>query len=798
MVTFEHKGSIKNRLTGIIMLVTFFTGTIGYGSFVYWYMNDQQSRSLHLAKTVGLVLGQDVAKLVLLNKISAAADITSKLKSFPDLNTMVLHKLDGEAIFQYSKDNSSFTVTPLPLPSQREFKITGNTIKLYIDAQYQDTPLGYIQLNIQVVTIWDVIQQNIKTLVLILLLMFFLSYLMALVFSRRFTQPILNLVSFLEKIDLIDSLKQRISTKEDNEFGKLYAEVNTMLERMESSQQAQKIAATAFETQSGMTITNADQKILQVNNAFTNITGYTSEDVIGKTPAVLNSGRHDETFYKKMYASLEKYHYWSGEIYNRHKDGTVFPEYLTIQAVLDNHEKTIYYVASFIDLTFQKEAEEKVAYLTQYDSLTGLPNKELLLKNIQQYLDESRQKGWGALVCFDIQDFKMINDAYGHSSGDMLLEQIASRVKNHFKISDLIGRIAGDEFAIWFNFLDTDKEKASMQCETFVQDLLTILRQAFTLNDQTIHPILYAGIALYDENNTDADELLKQADGALHLAKKKQDKNLAFFDEDAEKMLLTHFHIHSELLSAVEEEQFELYYQLQYNSQHQVYGAEALIRWNHPEKNIVSPDNFISIAEKTGLILPIGLWIVETACKQLTLWQKDPKTSHWVLAINISAKQFNQKEFVPQIEEIMNKYTIEMGRLKFELTESILVDNIDTVIKKMEQLQRLGVQISLDDFGTGYSSLQYLKSLPIDQVKIDQSFIKGMHTHRIDIAIIKSVLLLAEALQIEVIAEGVETKEHYELLKELGCTLFQGYYFSRPQKINAIEYTKQVSLLQER
>ncbi len=769
------------------MLVTFLSGIVGYSSFVYWYMNDQQNRSLHLAKTVGLVLGQDVAKLILLNKISAAADITSKLKSFPDLNTMVLHKLDGETIFQYSKQNISFDVTPLPDKTQREPKITENTMKLYIDAIYQDTPLGQIQLNIQIMTIWDVAKQNINMLILILLFMFMLSYLLAIIFSNRFTKPIVNLVSFLEKIDLIDSLKYRVTTKEENEFGKLYAEVNTMLERMESSQQAQKIAATAFETQSGMTITDADQNILQINKAFTDITGYTSEDAIGKTPFILNSGRHDENFYKNMYESLSKYHYWSGEIYNRHKDGTVYPEHLTIQAVLDDNENTIYYVASFLDLTFQKEAEAKVQYLKQYDSLTGLPNKELLIQNIQQYLDKNRQKGWGALFCFDIQDFKMINDAYGHTSGDLLLEEIASRLRYNFKANDMIGRIGGDEFAMWFNFLDSNKGNASAQCETLAQYLISILTEPFILlNDKTIHPIPYAGIALYNESDKNANELLKQANGALHLAKQKQDKNLAFFDKQAEKMLRTHLDIHSQLLLAIKEEQFELFYQLQYDNNSQIYGAEALVRWKHPEQGIISPNDFIPVAEKTGLILSIGSWIIETACKQLILWQNDPKTINWVLAINISVKQFNQKKFVEQLKETLDKYNIRTGTLKLELTETILVENINTVIEKMEQLKKLGIQIALDDFGTGYSSLQYLKILPVDQVKIDQSFVQNMYSNKIDIAIIKSVLLLGEALNIEVVSEGVETKEQYTLLKELGCKLFQGYYFSYPKKISDI------------
>ena len=785
----KHQGSIKKRLIGIILLVATLTSLVGYGSFVYWYMDDQQNRSLNLAETVGLVLGQDIAKLILLNEMSAAADITSKLKSFPDLNTMVLHKLNGKAIFQYSKKNTSFRVTPLPPESQRGFKIIGNTLKLYIDAKYQDTRLGYIQLNIQIKTIWDVIKHNIITLVMILLFMLLMSYLLAIFFAKQFTEPILKLVLFLEKIDFFDPLKQRIFTKEKNEYGKLYEEVNAMLERMESSQKAQKIAAVAFETQSGMTITDADQNILQINKAFTEITGYRPDEVIGKTPSILNSGQQSDEFYKNMYETLNKQHYWAGEIYNRRKNGTVFPEYLTIQAVLDNDENTIYYVASFVDLTLQKETEKKLQYLRHYDTLTGLANREMLIQNIQQHLDEDRQQGWGALICFDLQDFKMINDAYGHTVGDLLLQQITNRLRDSFKYSDMIGRVGGDEFAMWFSYIDGDKVNASVQCETVAQQLITILTQPFKLNDKTIHPIPYVGISLYNQDDKDANALLKQADGALHHVKQKQDRDLAFFDKHAEKMLKAHLDMHAQLLLAVEKKQFELFYQLQYDQNRKAYGAEALIRWNHPEKGMISPAEFIPIAERTGLILPIGLWVMRTACTQLTLWQKNPTTSGWTLAVNISAKQFNQEEFLEQTKKIIKECGIRRNSLKIELTESILVDNIDTVIQKMKQLQKLGIQISLDDFGTGYSSLRYLRNLPLNQVKIDRSFVGNMISNKNDVAIIKAVLLLGEAFELDVVAEGIETEEHFEFLKQLGCKFFQGYYFAYPQKISDIDKT---------
>ncbi len=785
----KYQGSIKKRLIEIILLVTSLTGLLGYGSFVYWYMDNQYDKSLNLAHTVGIVLSQNIAKLVLLNEVSAAVDITSQIKSFSTLDSMVLYKLDGKPIFQYAKDNRSFITEPLPEKSQRKSIVIDNILKLYIDAKYQDTHLGYVQLKFEIDTIWDVIKRDAEMLLFIFLFMFASSYLLAIFYAKQFTNPILTLVKFLEKIEFVDALKQRISTKEKNEYGKLYEEVNTMLDRIESSQQAQKIAAVAFETQSGMTITDADQKILQVNRAFTRITGYASEEAIGQTPAILKSGLQGEGFYKDMHMALEKRHYWNGEIYNRHKDGTIFPEYLTIQAVLDEEGNTIYYVASFIDLTLQKESEAKLQYLKQYDALTGLANRALLIQNIQQHLDSNKQYRWGVLICFNLKDFKMINDAYGHTSGDLLLQKITQRIQKEFNDSDLIARIGADEFAMWFSFIEEDKDKASIQSKILAEYLITVLTQPFSLDDKTINTMLYVGIALYNENDTEADTLLQHANGALHLAKQ-QDKNFAFFDEQAEKMALTHLDMYSQLLVAIEQKQFELLYQLQYNENSRIYGAEALIRWNHPEQGVISPLEFIPIAERTGLILPIGLWVIQSACKQLSLWQKDSVTSKWVVAVNISAKQFKQEKFVKQIEEEVKKSGIKPHGLKLELTESIVVEDLNEVTEKMTLLQRLGIQISLDDFGTGYSSLQYLKNLPINQVKIDQSFVRNMHANKSDIAIIKSVLLLGEALNIEVIAEGVETKEHYERLKQLGCKLFQGYYLARPQKISDIQPLK--------
>ena len=357
----QYKGSIKKRLIGIIVSITLLTGLIGYSSFLYWYINNQHDRALNLSKTIALILGQDVAKLFLLNNISAAADISDSLKSFSNLNSMVLYKLDGKAILQYSKNNKNFVADKFKnnMPN-KELSLNKNIIKINIDANYQDKKLGYIQLNFEVETLIDIIKKDIFVLISILVFTLILSYLMAIAYARKFTNPILDLVNFLEKVELTDSLNKRTKTEEDNEYGKLYDEINRMLERIESSHKILKIAAVTFETQNGITITDKDQKILLVNKAFSKITGYTSDEVVGLTPKILKSGMHDKEFYDEMRESLNNKHIWIGEINNKHKDGSILNEQLTIQTILDDNNDVLYYVASFLDITLQKEMESKL------------------------------------------------------------------------------------------------------------------------------------------------------------------------------------------------------------------------------------------------------------------------------------------------------------------------------------------------------------------------------------------------------------------------------------------------------
>lgn len=449
------------------MSVTLITSFTGYATFLYWYMNNQQNKTVELAQTVGLVLGQDIAKLVLLNDVSFASDITSKLKSFSTLESMVLYKLDEKPVFQYSKDNKSFTVNQLPSSKEIKYILNSNLLKLYINANYQDTHLGFIELNFKIDTIINVIKKDIKALIIILFFMFIVSYILAHLCAKDFTNPILNLVKFLEKIDLVDFIDKRVISNQKNEFGKLYDEVNLMLDRMESSYEAQKIAAVAFETQSGMTITDKNQKILKVNKAFEKITGYTQEEVIGKTPALLKSGLHDREFYFNLYKTLQKDGIWIGEIKNKHKNGNIYNEHLIIQSVLDFKNEPIYYIASFLDITKQKLIEEK---LTEREKLLIQQSKMAqmgeMLENIahqwRQPLSVITTTASGLKVQ---QEFSVLTN-------EELKESLDSIMKAAIHLSVTI-----DDFR---NFYKNDKEKKPFNLKNAVEKSITLLSSKFT------------------------------------------------------------------------------------------------------------------------------------------------------------------------------------------------------------------------------------------------------------------------------------------------------------------------------
>ena len=542
-----------------------------------------------------------------------------------------------------------------------------------------------------------------------------------------------------------------------------------------------RIAATTFEAQEGMTITNASGVILKVNRAFTDITGYRAEEVVGKSPRLLASGRHDKAFYAAMWAAIGRSGSWQGEIWNRRKSGDVYPEWLTITAVKADDGTTTHYVGTFADITLRKAAEDEIKHLAFYDPLTRLPNRRLLLDRLHQALATSaRSTHGGALLFIDLDNFKTLNDTLGHDKGDILLQQVAQRLATCVREGDTVARLGGDEFVVMLEDLSDNPLEAATQTETVGEKILATLNQTYRLAGHEHHSTPSIGVTLFSAHQSSVEELLKRADLAMYQAKAAGRNALRFFDPEMQAVVSARASLEADLRQGMAKGQFLLYYQAQVVGEGRLTGAEALLRWQHPSRGLVSPAEFIPLAEESGLILPLGHWVLETACAQLVAWADQPETARLKLAVNVSARQFRHPDFVDQVLAILDSSGADPQRLKLELTESLLLDDIEDIIDKMTTLKAQGVGFSLDDFGTGYSSLSYLKRLPLDQLKIDQSFVRDVFTDINDAAIAQAIIALSQTMGLSVIAEGVETEEQRDFLSRLGCQAYQGYLFGRP------------------
>ena len=549
-----------------------------------------------------------------------------------------------------------------------------------------------------------------------------------------------------------------------------------------------RLAAVIFESQEGMFVTDANSVIVRVNKAFTIITGYTAEEVIGQKPKILRSGRQDKAFYSSMWRSIFKTGAWEGEIWNRRKNGQVYPEHLTITAVKDSDGIVSNYVAMLTDISNSKAASNEIQSLAFYDPLTSLPNRRLLTDRLKQAsVGCTRRDETGAVLLLDLDHFKTLNDTLGHDVGDLLLQQVAQRISHCINDGDTAARIGGDEFLVLLEDLSGQALEAASQTEVIAQKILYSLNQPYHLDGHEYQASASIGATLFNDNQETIDAILKQADIAMYQAKTDGRNAIRFYDPGMQEAITARVGMEKDLRKAIENGDFQLHYQIQLSSAGQTLGAEVLIRWMHPQRGIISPLNFIPLAEETGLMLPIGQWVLATTCAQLKIWQQNPLTCDLVLAVNVSAVQFHQDDFVEHILTTVADYDINPTRLKLELTESILIKNMSSIVSKMQALSKIGIRFSLDDFGTGYSSLQYLKKLPIHQLKIDQSFVRDLITDVSDQAIVRTIITMAHSLDIDVIAEGVETEEQRQYLLDSGCTDYQGYLFSKPLPIEAFE-----------
>ena len=549
-----------------------------------------------------------------------------------------------------------------------------------------------------------------------------------------------------------------------------------------------RIAATTFETHEAIMITDANANIIRVNHAFEHITGYSPEDVIGRNPRILRSGRQSTEFYTAMWKSLLEIGSWTGEIWDKRKNGQIYPKWLTITAVRNDRGETTEYVSIFSDITMRKQAEEEIFSLAFYDSLTRLPNRRFLLDRIQQALSASaRSNQYGGLLFLDMDRFKTLNDTLGHDHGDLFLIDVAKRMRACVRDVDTVARIGGDEFVILLEEMGSNASDVSQKIALIAEKVRAALAEPYQLNDKEHLSSPSIGVCLYRGHEETVDALLKHADMAMYQAKESGRNGIRFFDPAMQHAVETRAALEADLRYAVPNGQLRLYYQIQLDSEQRPLGAEALIRWMHPVRGMVSPAQFIPIAEESSLIQGVGQWVLETACRQLALWGEREQTRNLILAINVSAQQFKKHDFVQTISTALHIHRADPGRLKLELTESVVLSDVEDVVSKMHALKALGVRLSLDDFGTGYSSLSYLKRLPLDQIKIDQSFVRDITSNIDDATMVQTIISLARHFRINVIAEGVETEEQLDFLRQNGCMAYQGYLFGRPVPIEEFE-----------
>jgi diguanylate cyclase (GGDEF)-like protein/PAS domain S-box-containing protein len=550
-----------------------------------------------------------------------------------------------------------------------------------------------------------------------------------------------------------------------------------------------RIAATAFESQEAMMVTDAQSRILRVNRVFEEVTGYSSAEIVGQTPRLLKSGRHDAQFYRTLWDTLTNTGRWQGEIWDRRKNGEIYPKWITISAVKNDLGRVTHFVGTHFDISERKKAEDRIADLAFYDPLTHLPNRTLLQERLKQALATSQREGrCGAALFIDLDHFKTLNDTQGHDQGDALLQQVAQRLLTCVRASDTVARLGGDEFVLIIDSLPDNPQEAAKLVEALGQKVLAALCQTYRLGDMDHHMTASMGATLFYGHQVSMEEVLKQADLAMYKSKEKGRNALSFFDPAMQTLVLERAALEQDLRRALADKQFVLHYQALVGKGQAVAGAEALIRWQHPQRGMVSPADFIPIAEDTGLILPLGHWVLQTACRQLALWATQPAMAHLTLAVNVSAHQFRQPDFTPQVLAVLAQTGADPGRLKLELTESLLIHNLDDIIAKMTALKAVGVSFSLDDFGTGYSSLSNLSRLPLDQVKIDRSFVMQIESDDNAVAICAATISLAHSLKLKVVAEGVETEaQRYFLSTVHQCDFLQGYLLARPLPLDQFE-----------
>ncbi len=570
--------------------------------------------------------------------------------------------------------------------------------------------------------------------------------------------------------------------------------VQAYRERLQQMQRAHEVLrqselkfATAFNANpvAGSIATQAEGRIMAVNENFVRDFGWSHEEIEGRTAVEIGLWPDPALRTQFREALARQGRTMNHETTWRHRNGEL--RRISISSSVIELDGQTYYLSFCTDITTRKAAEEEIQRLAFFDPLTQLPNRRLLMDRLDQAMTAcARHQRLGALLFIDLDNFKTLNDTHGHDMGDLLLRQVAQRLLDSVREGDTVARLGGDEFVVMLEDLSQDAIEAATQAETVARKILGALKESYEIRALSVHSTPSLGATLFGAESENLEEPIKRADLAMYQAKAAGRNTIRFYDPRMQSLLLARAELERDLRTALQQDQFVLHYQPQVQRGGLVAGAEALLRWQHPQRGLVPPGEFIALSEETGLIVPLGERVLELACTQLARWATQPGMAHLTLSVNVSPRQFQQEQFVDQVLAVLERTGAPATRLKLELTESLLISNVDEVIAKMETIRTRGVGFALDDFGTGYSSLSYLKRLPLDQLKIDQGFVRDILVDPNDAAIARMVIVLGESLGLEVMAEGVETPAQQQALQALGCHAYQGYLYSRPLPIEAL------------
>jgi len=556
-------------------------------------------------------------------------------------------------------------------------------------------------------------------------------------------------------------------------------------DRRDQDLQRLRLAAAVFDsTLEGVLVTDANGVIVHVNRAFMEITGYQQDEVLGMRPSKFKSGRHGPDFYERMYQTILGAGQWSGEIWNRRKNGEIYPQWQSIRSIRNDTGAITHFVAVFSDITSVKRSERELAHLAHYDALTGLPNRLLFTDRAEQAQTHARRnKRTLALLLIDLDHFKHINDSLGHSVGDAVLKAVSERLGGQLEKGITLARLGGDEFAVL-----VENPQQAMQAAELAQGMLDGLREPFLFDGQSLFLTASIGISLFPNDALSAEQLLRNADAALFQAKNQGRESYALYTEELTAHAHRRVQLTSELRRAIAENELRVFYQPIHNLRsRRIEGVEALVRWQHPQRGMVSPGEFIPIAEQSGLIADLDNWVLTQACQQMRQWLEDGITLSFV-AVNVSSRLFSRGDLDRRVSQVLIETGLAPEYLELEVTESAVMDDPEQAIDQMHRLRELGLKLSIDDFGTGYSSLLRLKRMPVQKLKIDQGFVAGLPDDEDDIAIVRAIIALAQAMGMRVLAEGIEQADQANFLLQNQCELGQGYWFARPMPAGQIDW----------